>query len=43
MQWTGGAMSGHTLKHFAAAAGVWCFYVMLRERSPRAEMHGENS
>jgi hypothetical protein len=34
MQWTAGAMSGHTLKHFAAAAGVWCFYAMLRERSP---------
>ena len=33
MQWTGGVMSGHALKHFAAAAGVWCFYVMLRERS----------
>lgn len=33
MQWTGGAMSGHALKHVLAAAGVWCFYVMLRERS----------
>ena len=33
MQWTGGLMSGHALKHLAAAAGVWCFYVMLRERS----------
>lgn len=33
MQWTGGLMSGHALKHIAAAAGVWCFYVMLRERS----------
>jgi hypothetical protein len=32
MQWTGGMMSGHTLKHFAAAAGVWCFYFMLRVR-----------
>lgn len=32
MHWTAGLMSGHTLKHFAAAAGVWCFYVMLRER-----------
>lgn len=32
MQWTGGLMSGHTLKHLAAAAGVWCFYVMLRDR-----------
>ena len=35
MQWTGGLMSGHALKHVAAAAGVWCFYVMLRERSAR--------
>jgi hypothetical protein len=33
MQWTGGLMSGHAAKHLAAAAGVWCFYVMLRERS----------
>jgi hypothetical protein len=33
MQWTGGLMSGHAMKHFAAAGGVWCFYVMLRERS----------
>jgi hypothetical protein len=41
MHWTAGLMSGHTLKHFAAAAGVWCFYVMLRERSPILEMRGE--
>jgi hypothetical protein len=34
MQWTGGLMSGHALKHVAAATGVWCFYVMLRERRP---------
>ena len=33
MQWTGGLMSGHVLKHLAAAAGAWCIYVMLRERS----------
>lgn len=33
MQWSGGLMSGHALKHVAAAAGAWCFYVMLRERS----------
>lgn len=33
MHWTGGAVSGHVLKHVAAAAGVWCFYIMLRERS----------
>jgi hypothetical protein len=31
---TGGAMSGHALKHLAAAAGVWCFYRMLRLRQP---------
>jgi hypothetical protein len=36
MQWTGGSMSGHTLKHFAAAAGVWCFYVMLSRRATRS-------
>lgn len=36
MRWTAGAMSGHVLKHLAAAAGVWCFYVMLRKRSPEA-------
>lgn len=33
MQWTGGLMSGHTIKHLAAAAGVYCFYIMLRQRS----------
>ena len=33
MHWTGGLMSGHAMKHLAAAAGVWCFYVMLRQRS----------
>jgi hypothetical protein len=37
MQWSGGLMSGHALKHVAAAAGGWCFYVMLRERRSRAE------
>ena len=36
MDWTGGLVSGHVLKHVAAAAGVWCFYVMLRERKSRA-------
>jgi hypothetical protein len=36
MQWTGGLMSGHALKHVAAAAGVGCFYVMLRLRKPLA-------
>jgi hypothetical protein len=34
MRWSGELISGHTLKHLAAAAGVWCFYVMLRERRP---------
>jgi hypothetical protein len=29
---TGGLISGHPLKHLAAAAGVWGFYVMLRRR-----------
>lgn len=33
MEWTGGLMSGHAMKHLAAAAGVWCFYIMLRDRS----------
>jgi hypothetical protein len=33
LHWTAGVMGGHALKHFAAAAGVWCFYVMLRDRS----------
>ena len=33
MQWTGGLMSGHAMKHLAAAGGVWCFYIMLRQRS----------
>lgn len=37
MQWTGGLMSGHALKHLAAAAGVWCFYIMLRRRSVLGE------
>jgi len=32
MQWTGGLVSGHTVKHFAAAAGGWCFYRMLQLR-----------
>lgn len=32
MDWTGGFMSGHALKHFAAAAGVGCIYVMLAKR-----------
>ena len=33
MHWSAGLMSGHALKHFAAAAGVWCLYLMLRERA----------
>jgi hypothetical protein len=36
MRWTSGATSGHVLKHLAAAAGVWCFYAMLRKRMPAA-------
>lgn len=32
LQWTGGLMSGHALKHFAAGIGVWCFYRMLKLR-----------
>jgi hypothetical protein len=35
MDWTGGLISGHTLKHLAAAAGVWCFYAMLVNRASR--------
>jgi hypothetical protein len=34
MQWTGGLASGHTLKHLAAAAGVYCMYAMLKKRAP---------
>lgn len=37
MQWTGGLMSGHAMKHLAAAAGVLCFYIMLRQRSAIGE------
>lgn len=33
MAWSAGALSGHSLKHLAAAAGVLCFYVMLKKRS----------
>ena len=32
MQWTGGLMSGHALKHITAAVGGWCFYRMLKLR-----------
>lgn len=32
MGWTAGAVSGHVLKHLLAAAGVLCFYAMLKER-----------
>jgi len=31
----GGMVSGHTLKHLVAAAGVWCLVLMVRAR-PRA-------
>jgi hypothetical protein len=33
MEWSGGALSGHSLKHVAAAAGVLCFYAMLKKRT----------
>lgn len=33
MTWSGGLLSGHSLKHLLAAAGVLCFYVMLRKRT----------
>jgi hypothetical protein len=33
MAWSAGALSGHSLKHLAAAAGVLCFYAMLKKRS----------
>ena len=29
----GGFVSGHTLKHLVAAAGVWCLVLMVRERA----------
>lgn len=32
MQWTGGMLSGHSLKHLAAAAGVGFLYAMLKKR-----------
>jgi hypothetical protein len=38
MQWTGGLMSGHAMKHLAAAAGAWCLYIMLRRRSAIGEV-----
>jgi hypothetical protein len=31
---TGGAVSGHTLKHLLAAAAPYCVYLMLRRRGP---------
>jgi hypothetical protein len=34
MDWSGGLLGGHALKHLLAAAGVLCFYVMLRKRTP---------
>lgn len=33
MTWSGGLLSGHSLKHLLAAAGVLCFYVMLKKRT----------
>jgi hypothetical protein len=32
MEWSSGVLSGHSLKHVAAAAGVLCFYAMLKKR-----------
>jgi hypothetical protein len=43
----GGAVSGHTLKHLAAAAGVWCLVAGLKARShvrpglKRSDAHGD--
>jgi hypothetical protein len=34
--WTNHIVSGHTLKHLAAAAGVACVWLMLRQRQPLA-------
>ena len=34
MAWSGGLLGGHSLKHLLAAAGVLCFYLMLRKRTP---------
>jgi hypothetical protein len=31
----GHVMSGHALKHFAAAAGMYCFVLALKRRAPR--------
>jgi hypothetical protein len=31
----GGVVSGHALKHVAAAAGVWCIVLMVRGRARR--------
>ncbi|HEX6319797.1 MAG TPA: ceramidase domain-containing protein [Burkholderiales bacterium] len=33
MDWSGGLLGGHSLKHLLAAAGVLCFYLMLKERT----------
>lgn len=34
MQWSTGLLSGHSMKHLAAAAGVACLYAMLQRREP---------
>jgi hypothetical protein len=34
-QWTGGLISGHTLKHLTAGAAVLIVYRMLRDRKPQ--------
>jgi hypothetical protein len=33
MEWSGGMLSGHSLKHLSAAAGVLFLYLMLRKRA----------
>jgi hypothetical protein len=33
MDWSAGTLSGHSLKHLAAAAGALCLYEMLRRRA----------
>ena len=35
MQWSGDWLSGHSLKHLAATAGVYCLYTMLKKRTTR--------
>jgi hypothetical protein len=37
---TGGFVSGHTLKHLAAAVAVFVIYLMLKRRSPQPQAAG---